>query len=327
MTRLAWMVLLLSSAASAQAPSAEDFLAKETDTAAERGSEPGADPWTVAAPTQLFSRPTLGEVFKVATEAKEEGAAFSLTASPGLLVDTAMKSQFLSGLQLVGAYSTEAKELTAGIKANYSFRDPRGWSQTFVDRLDATYKAELGKCRPQGEGEAIEAYMEHCSSLAWDALDKEVSDAMDFLPSFSLGLSTGYGFNSHALAKTAANLAVEVPFSTASIVLNGNLENAEVSEGRRRTSAGPALALTWKPTLPFRKKVVLDVSVAGKWTACLSECDEDSSSVEFGPRIGVPVTKDSVLAASVNWKGSGDEPFKPFLGLAFSHSFGIEKAE
>ena len=290
-------------------PSSESAsaLVAQTDSAVERRSQAFADPWLVTGSGQLFSRPTFGERFKISSENARTGAAFAVAVSPAALVNpllgNALWQRLLWGTQVLASVAPQSQEVTLGAKVNYSFADVRGLSPEELTQLTTA---------PQGMELALE-------------------DVGDLKPLVSLGIAGGRDFSTQRWGRLAANLAVEVPFRELSLVVNVDAENTELTLDRRRWSTSGTLAALWTPVVP-RLPNPLQLGVAGKYTACLMDCDPSAAALRFGPTLGYPVTQDTLVAASLTWEARNDTSgllglSDVRLGLALSHSFGLEKTE
>lgn len=306
-------------------PSPTRALVAQTESAVERRSQAFAEPWTLMESAQLFSRPTFGERFKVSSERTQMGTVFSVVASPVAIAQPFMENRLLWGTQVLASVAPDTREVTLGAKVNYNFADARSFSPGELTRLAAAGNTAFNACMNGGrqEDETDLQRLQRCTDEETKGLEPVLEELSDFKPLVSLGVVGGRNFSTHRWGKFAANLAVELPFRDASLVVNVDAVSTELTVDRRRWTGSGTLAATWNPAVPYIPNPV-QLSVAGQYTACLRDCDPSASAVRFGPQVGYPVTRNTLVAASLTWEARDNTIGDAFLGLALSHSFGLE---
>ena len=309
-------------------PSPALALVTQTEAAVDRRAQAFADPWTFTGSAQLFSRPTFGERFKLSSENSRSGTVFSVAASPAALANPLMENRLLWGTQLLATASPDSKEVTLGAKVNYNFGDARGFTSVDLRKLEATANTSSDDCMKGGreEDETNLQRLQRCTDEETKGRKRLLEELRHLKPLVSLGVVGGRNFSTQRWGKFAANLAVELPLWDASLVMNVDAENTELTVDRRRWASSGTLAATWNPTVPLLPNPML-LSVAGKYTACLVDCDPSASTVRFGPTLGYSVTRNTLLEASLTWEARNNTVGDPFLGVALSHSFGLQKNE
>ncbi len=323
---------LSAMSASAEESDRPSQAARATDSAAKRNSQPTVDPWTAPTASALFSRPTLGETFKFSSEASKAGTVMSLGFSPGSLL--APKSALLTNLQVMGTYSIGDNIGSFGIKWAAPFRDVRAFSSADLQKVsDASLHAFMD-CEKDIKDKSDRASIAECRQLQSDAEDKEIAriNAEPGRVGLSMGVSVGYGFRSRRMERVAANVAYDQTlWSGASLILNADLasEPREFQEdagirGDRTWKAGASAGVAWRPGASSLQQR-LELSAGAKVLACLQGCDDNASSVRFGPQANFALDKDTVLGASLSWSAEAVSLREALFGVAVSHSFGLIK--
>ncbi|MBZ4335514.1 hypothetical protein NR800_32425 [Corallococcus interemptor] len=311
-------------------------LAAGTDEATKRGSEANPDPWSVTNSTQLFSRPTFGELFKVSAETTETGSAYQLSGDVWSLFDP-FKNRPWGTLQLSGSYAPDTKEASLGLKFNYSTRVAALLSDKVLDTIRERTQEAVDQCLASAnvgkrgvtmtdeEEQAFNKSLKYCEDTSGTpVVNKDLQVAYGFRPNFALGVAAAHDFDTGRFAKFAVNGSMEVPLVQGfSLILNGDVANDRVETG-----GGRAWTLSGTGAVNYTTPIKLELSGAFKLKGCLTDpCEADGSNFEFGPRIAYPVTKDTVLALNLTWKDTGAGLSDVFSGLALSHSFGFEPSK
>jgi hypothetical protein len=324
---------LASAQAGAPAPSDEwvdaKLIEESTDTAYERGSQAAPDPWTVSRSSTLFSRPTLSEAINISTEATEDGGNYSVAVSPSAF---GAYNRFLDGLQVIGGYSASTQAVSIGLKWNLSLRDIRFFSREDKQLIFNAGQVDFSACQnavvkrsaqlsvPEFKEEILKCGRAEMKAQD-EAFDKALNDKWKLRPTFSAGASVTYGFDDERWGKLASNVAMELPISVVSLVVNGDFESDRGEDGLRHPNLGGSLALSYIPTVLEER---VRVAFAGKVLECLDNCGEESSTVLFGPTLSYAFgdEKDSLVGISLSWSGKGASSGDAFLGLSLSHSIG-----
>lgn len=302
--------------------------AKRADTVHQRGTQAAPDPWTVRSSSALFRQPTFGEAFKLSAEVTEGEHHYSLSGSIGEALGN--PTRFLKGLHTTLAYSTELQQASLSVGWNLSLQEIRFFSDAEKQEVFSAGQADFALCDaavragpPALDIEAFKTELMKCGSAQRDAQDKAFDAVLERRgprPSFSAAASAAYGFQNNRWGTFTSSVAMKLPVThTFSFVVNGGFDSSLSEEGLRQPSIGASLAMSWVPDILSNR---LRLDVAGKVLECLDHCGPESSTLQFGPSLGIAVDKDSLLGVTLNWSGKGESAGNALLGLAFTRSFG-----
>lgn len=299
---------------------------KLTGAAWKRHSQATVDPWTASSAAALFSRPTLGEAFKVSTEASKDDTTVGFGFSPGAL--WAPRSTALMNLQVLGNYATQASVVNLGLKWSTALGDVRAFN--------ADEDAEVAQAGQQEYETCIQAQpvteetMKACAGPQVEQQRSKIAEIAAGKPRLSFGASMGYGLDSRRLDRIAANIAFDKRLWILSLVANADLDSdmqasSEGGEAKptRAWQVGGGVGLAWRPGFLTQ----LEVSAGAKVLSCLGGCDSSTPAVslKFGPQVSYAVSEDTVFGGSLLWSGQGGTLGDALLAVGLSHSFGLQK--
>ncbi|HEY8211010.1 MAG TPA: hypothetical protein VIG99_26185, partial [Myxococcaceae bacterium] len=276
------------------------------DNAEKRGSQAAPDPWSVSSSAQLFSRPTVGEAFKLSIQGIENGES-TLSAS---ISGSAFKiyDPYTNGLQLSVAYTPTLQATDIGLKWNVSLQDTRTFMLQGIGR-EAYEKCLAG----YGNRPLTPDEQAHCADESANAISKKRGE----MPAFSVGAAyTKQGPN----RVLKANVALEQPMKPISIVFNGDFQTN--LDGAFTGGLGGMVAFRPWGDWP------LELSAGVKGTYCGGvTCTLPGVTLEASPVMSV-VIKDTVVSASLTIRSRGVDPVVALKtmervgGIAISYSFG-----
>lgn len=326
----------------------------EATDAARRNSQAGVDPWLASSVT-LFGRPTFREAVKLSTEADEDGnTVFGAATS---LAQFGVDNKWIDTLQVNASYTPSSRTVMVGLKFNLDLSDIRFLSEKDFKRqyhdeaarskTAAMAKEVLDACKarvpvvapaatesggPVRAGDRIQVN----NNDAGAANDEELADLCDVAvvqdaivdsilakrkdqhwPKLSLAVGGGYDREDESWKDFAAELAGEFTLGPVAVTLNADLthqEDAALMTTSWKAGGGPQASITLSDWF--------EGSAGGKVLACLSDCGDDTSSIEFGGKASFRLTDEYALAGSLTWKGTGDDIAEAIAGLAMSYSFG-----
>ncbi len=335
MSRAAWLAAaMLVMASAAHADERADLAARQADTAQERNSDPGVDPWMAGA--SLVTRPSFLEAFKLANTTDDEGGStYSLSIGGAVLAPAA---QVAEGLQLTAAYAPATKLATAGVKWSYSFGDVRRMTDAQVQAITAVAATAYDGCelavvaalppRPAAAA-AAEAWdatlaekLTPCQEAEATAQDQGIDDFRRWKPALSVSLSAGRDFendvNGTAMLNIAAELKGAVGGITAAVAVNAEAEDAPpamATTTARERHAGGGVAITasiWKASLQLEAKLL----------ACLSRtCVDGDSTTSAGGTVAIQIKDDVAFGVTVTATGDGADLSDAIAALELSYSF------
>lgn len=314
-------IAAFTSAVEAAADDLETAAARQSDTAEERNSQPGVDPW-LASSSALFTRPTLLESIKLSNDTNEDGESVYALATG--VAAFGVDNKWIEGLQINASYNAAARVVSGGLKYNLDLKDVRFMSAEDVDAFGKQIEAgiDFEKCIEDELAKAggdIEAAMKVCAAKEDEVIDKLLEERnTDWKPAVALAVGGGYDVENEVAQKFTVELSGEVKAKKLAITANLDLRRdpadaMAMTEKTWNVGGGPQLSYAfWK----------VEVSAGGKFLACLSGCGDESSTLEFGGQAAYKVSDDYSFGASIKWAGKGSTIGEAIGSLAMSYTFG-----